>query len=65
MLTLGEDPLHSSIPTPRAEIKTPNQVCAGIIAPNMPSNSGTTITCANQQEFTVNYSFTILWLMQF
>ena len=47
VLTLGGEPLHSSIATPRADMRTPNQVWAGIIAPNMPSSKGTTITCSN------------------
>lgn len=44
MLTLGGDPLHSSIATPIEDMRTPNQVRAGIIPPKMPSSKGTTIT---------------------
>lgn len=50
MHTFGGEPLHSSIATPIADIRTPNHVLAGIIAPNMPSSNGTTMTCFNQRE---------------
>ena len=43
-LTHGGDPLDSSIPTPIRDIRAPNQMWAGIIAPSIPSSKGTTIT---------------------
>jgi len=42
--TLGGDPLDSSIATPTMDMRAPNQVCAGTIAPSIPSSKGTTIT---------------------
>lgn len=44
-LTLGGDPLDSSIATPMMEMRAPNQVRAGTIAPNIPSSNGTITTC--------------------
>lgn len=43
-LTFGGDPPDSSIATPKIDMTAPNQVRAGIIAPNIPSSRGTTIT---------------------
>ena len=44
-LTLGGDPLDSSSPTPKIDMRAPNQTRAGTIAPNIPSSKGTIITC--------------------
>ena len=44
ILTLGGDPLDSSIATPKTDVRAPNQVRAGIMAPNIPSSNGTTTT---------------------
>lgn len=44
ILTLGGDPQASIIATPKTDIRAPNQVRARMIAPNIPSSKGTTIT---------------------
>lgn len=43
ILTHGGDPLDSSIATPITDVKAPNHVRVGIIAPSIPSSNGTTI----------------------
>lgn len=52
MLTLGGDPLDSSIATPTRDMRAPNQVREGTLAPNMPSIRGTTITCPSYKILT-------------
>jgi hypothetical protein len=42
--TLGGDPLDSRIARPPMDMRAPNQVCAGTVAPSIPSSKGTTIT---------------------
>ena len=43
-LTHGGEPLDSNIATPTIDMRAPNQVRGGTIAPNIPSSKGTTIT---------------------
>lgn len=61
MLTLGGDPLDSSIATPTRDMKAPNQVRKGTVAPKMPSIKGTTITCSHYRNL-IKLFFTILKL---
>lgn len=42
--TQGGDPLDSSIATPTTDMRAPNQVRAGTMAPKSPSSKGTTST---------------------
>lgn len=56
VLTLGGDPLHSSIAIPTEDMRTPNHVRAGTIAPKRPSSKGTTITCSIITRINENFS---------